>query len=152
MAMNKKEKAAMADLEQELAMARAMRMPSDPCPEPDLNPKEILSEAGFSNVVVGFDCNVVLGGLGATKFELNRYWSSSINHGRVSWRLDDEELPIGAPIEVERVERTGASQNMKSLYSSPELALRAARHQMARECAKALAGIDKAIEEARGNE
>ena len=117
MAMNKKELAAMADLQRELAEARALRFtqkvaPDLPAPAPSSNAK-----------TSGWDFN-------SYSFEVTQAWSESIAHGN-------------GPA---RDRRMIASKGAVPLYSTKLLALKAMRNKMEHKAARELAKVDALIE------
>ena len=117
MAMNKKEQAAMADLQRELAEARAFRF--TPLVGRDL-PAPSTSGGG---VISGWDYN-------AYYMNAEQAWSKSVAYG------------LGAAPKS----NMSASQGARSLYSTKLLALKAMRNEMERKAARELAKVDALIE------
>jgi hypothetical protein len=118
MAMTKKEQAAMADLQRELAEARALRF--TPLVERDLP----APDRGTSGMISGWDYN-------AYYMNAEQAWSESVAHGRGS-----------AP-----KSSMSASQGALSLYSTKLLALKAMRNEMEHKAARELAKVDALIEQ-----
>lgn len=119
MAMTKKEQKRLADLEDELRIAKAFRFTE--AVEPDLPIPGMLSD-GLSK---GFDFNAYV----SSHARVEKACSSSIHH---SFGQDDSTTTQGA----------------RRLYSTRLLALRAMRAKVEIQCAKLLADIDKQITEA----
>lgn len=119
MSMTKAEKAALAAVQHELALHRAMRL--DPIEPPDVPPPEAGS-VPWDRHTNGWTINAYTG-------TIQRAWSKHHTHG---WG----EAPV----------RNGsASQQGIALYSTRLLALRALRATMARQAAEKLAKIDAEI-------
>lgn len=118
MAMNKAEKQKMADLENELRKARAMRFTDkvvEDVPPPSIGVKFGELTTGFAVVGTGEYARVDVA------------CSSSVNHA------------------IGRTDKT-SSQNAKPLYSTRLLALRACRNKVEEYAASRLAAIDLMIE------
>jgi hypothetical protein len=118
MAMNKKEQAAMAALQDELRKAKALRW-TEPVKK-DVPPPT----GGISALTSGFVFN-------AYSARVDPAWSSCVTHG------------VGMPAPSNRY---SGSQNCISMFSTRLLALRALRHAVELETATKLAGIDLQIE------
>jgi len=122
MAMTKKEQQAMADLQQELRLAKAMRFTEDV--RPDVAPPS------GSGLTKGFLYNNYIGGHSGPHVE--PACSGCVSH---AFGQDDHTT----------------TQDPKFLYSTRLLALRALRHSVEIQVATLLAGIDQQIEEELGD-
>lgn len=121
MAMNKKEKAALEDAIQELAIARALRWSDQPVPDYDVLPPEYGSRENLSR---GWVPSHYFERYGSSNYA-SKGCSSSVDHGS-GW------------------EKT-TTQGPRKMYSTRLLALRRTRANAERQFAKVLAEIDAEI-------
>lgn len=117
MAMNKKEQAAMAEMEKNLRLAKALRW-SEPVS------KDVSPPSGYQSIASGFVFN-------ADNGSVEPAWSSPGHHG------------IGRS---EPETKYSGRQNPIYMFSTRLLALRGLRNAVEREAAEKLAAIDEQIE------
>ncbi len=128
MAMNKKEQAEVAELRNQLYLARALGWSH--APEPERMP----IPTGFNKYANGWDYNAYFGS-SFGRPDAERAWTSSINHG--SGHVTDPS------------KRPSASQNSKCLFFTRLDALVALRLELEKNTAKILAEVDRKIETER---
>ena len=122
MAMNKKEKQLLEDLQDKLRLAKALRWTEEVLP--DVSPPAL--EDNFGALSTGFSMN-------SYSQRVVEACSSSCSHG------------------LDRTDRTN-SQGSRHLFSSKLLAFKAMRWEIELKCAKELSQIDKLIEQEEINE
>lgn len=118
--MNKTEKAAFEKLQEEARITKALRFTEQI--DPDIPRPEKGETSGFL--------------FNAYSVRVRYARSDSVHHATSD-----------SPIPERNKYSSGWSQNGRALYSSRLLALKAMRHEVERECAKKLAGIDLKIEQ-----